>query len=99
MPSGGTYVFTVTASDAIGLQMRTDSVVTATKSNSPTVQVVYSGGTSYTIGANADGTAGFLNGTIYAIALFDQVLTGKELRSMEEYFAWRFGFVSDPDRP
>jgi hypothetical protein len=99
MPSGGTYVFTVTASDATGLQMRTDSVVTATKSNSPTVQVVYSGGTSYTIGANADGTAGFLNGTIYAIALFDQILTGKELRSMEEYFAWRFGFVSDPDRP
>lgn len=98
MPSNGTYVFSLTASNAQGLQMRTNSIITATKSNSPVVQVTYSGGTAYTIGANADGSAGFLNGVIYAIALFDQVLTGKELRSIEEYFAWRFDFVYDPDR-
>jgi hypothetical protein len=98
MPSTGTYVFTVTASNASGLQLRTNSTVTATKTNSPVVQVVYAGGTAYTIGANSNGSAGFLNGTIYAIALFDQVLTGKELRSIEEYFAWRFDFVFDPDR-
>jgi len=99
MPASGTFVFTVSASNALGLELRTDSVVTASKYNSPTVQVTYAGGTAYTIGANADGSAGFFNGTIYAIALFDQVLTGKELRSMEEYFAWRYGFVADPDRP
>lgn len=98
MPSVGTYVFSLTASNATGLQLRTNSTVTAAKTNSPVVQIVYSGGTVYTIGANADGSAGFLNGAIYAIALFDQVLSGKELRSIEEYFAWRFDFVFDPDR-
>jgi hypothetical protein len=50
------------------------------------------------LGANANGSAGFLNGTIFSIALFDKVLTDKELRSIEEYFAWRFDFVADPDR-
>ena len=99
MPASGTFVFTVSASNALGLELRTDSVVTASKYNTPTVQVTYAGGTAYAIGANADGSGGFFGGTIYAIALFDQVLTGKELRSMEEYFAWRFGFVADPDRP
>jgi len=94
MPSGGTYVFTVTANQASGLQMRTNSVVTATKSNSPTVQVTYSPGSRYTIGAastSAGAAGGFMTGTIFAIALFDQVLTGKELQSVEKYFSWRFG--------
>jgi hypothetical protein len=94
MPSGGTYVFTVTANQTLGLEMRTDSVVTATKSNSPTVQVTYSPGSRYTIGAASTDTGasgGFMAGTIFAIALFDQVLTGKELQSVEKYFSWRFG--------
>ena len=94
MPSGGTYVFTVTANQASGLQMRTNSVVTATKSNSPTVQVTYSPGSRYTIGAASTSTGaagGFMTGAIFAIALFDQVLTGKELQSVEKYFSWRFG--------
>lgn len=94
MPSGGTYVFTVTANQASGLQMRTNSVVTATKSNSPTVQVTYSPGSRYTIGAastSAGAAGGFMTGTIFAIALFDQVLIGKELQSVEKYFSWRFG--------
>ena len=98
MPNNGTYVFSVTCSQSTGLQMRTNSIVTATKSNSPLVQVTYAPGDTYTIGANSNGSAGFLVGAIYAIALFDQVLTGKELRSIEEYFAWRFDFVYDPDR-
>jgi hypothetical protein len=94
MPSGGTYVFTVTANQASGLQMRTNSVVTATKSNSPTVQVTYSPGSRYTIGAastSAGAAGGFMTGTIFAVALFDQVLIGKELQSVEKYFSWRFG--------
>jgi hypothetical protein len=94
MPSGGTYVFTVTANQTLGLEMRTDSVVTATKSNSPTVQVTYSPGARYTIGAASTSTGasgGFMAGTIFAVALFDQVLTGKELQSVEKYFSWRFG--------
>jgi hypothetical protein len=91
-------VFTVTCSQALGLQVRTNSIVTATKINSLLTPLTYAPGDSYILGANVNGSAGFLAGAIYAIALFDQVLTGKELRSVEEYFAWRFDFVYDPDR-
>ena len=35
---------------------------------------------------------------MYAVAMFNAVLSEKELRTMEEYFAWRFDYVFDPDR-
>jgi hypothetical protein len=98
MPANGTYVLTVRASQALGLSVRTNSLETATRSNAITTQVTYTAGDTYVLGANANGSAGFLNGTIFSIALFDKVLTDKELRSLEEYFAWRFDFVADPDR-
>lgn len=98
MPANGTYVFTVRASQALGLSLRVNSLETAIRSNQFVQQITYAPGDTYVIGANANGAAGFFNGAIFSIALFDTVLTGKELRSLEEYFAWRFDFVYDPDR-
>jgi len=98
MPANGTYVFTVRASQTLGLSFRTNSLETATRSNQFVQQITYAPGDTYVIGANANGAAGFFNGAIFSIALFDTVLTDKELRSLEEYFAWRFDFVYDPDR-
>ena len=98
MPANGTYVFTVQASQSLGLSVRTNSLETATRSNAFITQATYAAGDTYVLGANANGSAGFLNGTIFSMALFDTVLTDKELRSVEEYFAWRFDYVFDPDR-
>jgi len=98
MPANGTYVFTVRASQSLGLSVRTNSLETATRSNVFITQATYAAGDTYVLGANANGSAGFLNGTIFSMALFDTVLTDKELRSVEEYFAWRFDYVFDPDR-
>ena len=98
MPANGTYVFTVRASQSLGLSVRTNSLETATRSNAFITQATYAAGDTYVLGANANGSAGFLNGTIFSMALFDTVLTDKELRSVEEYFAWRFDYVFDPDR-
>ena len=52
----------------------------------------------YVVGANANASAGFFTGTLYSMALFNRILSEKELRSIEEYFAWRFDSVYDPDR-
>jgi hypothetical protein len=98
MPANGTYMFTLRASQALGLSVRINSLETATRSNAFIEQVTYAAGDTYILGANANGSAGFLNGTIFSVAMFDEVLTGKELRSSEEYFAWRFDYVADPDR-
>ena len=57
----------------------------------------YAGGDNWVIGRSG-GATGFFNGDIYSIALFNRVLSDKELRSVEEYFAWRYDGVYDPDR-
>lgn len=98
MPANGTYVWTVRANQAQGISLRTNSLGTNAISNVFTTRVTYSPGTSYIIGAAGGGAAGFFAGTIYAIALFNAILSDKEIRTMEEYFAWRYDFVYDPDR-
>jgi hypothetical protein len=98
MPVNGTHVWSVRASQALGISLRTNSLETRKLSNQFATNVTYSPGTAYTIGANANGSAGFFAGTIYAIAMFNTVLSDKELRTIEEYFAWRFDYVYDPDR-
>lgn len=98
MPANGTYVWTVRASQAQGISLRTNSLTTNVISNAITTLVTYSPGDTYVIGSNANGSAGFLAGTIYAIAMFNNVLSDKEVRTLEEYFAWRFDYVYDPDR-
>lgn len=98
MPANGTYVFTIQASQLLGLSIRVNSLQTGARSNQFTANITYSPGSLYVLGANANGSAGFLNGTLYSVALFNRVLSEKELRSIEEYFAWRYDFVYDPDR-
>ena len=98
MPSNGTYVLSVRASQAFGLELRSNGVRQSFLSNQFTPVITYSAGSDYRIGANAGATAGFFQGSMYALALFDTLLSDKELRGVEEYFAWRYDFVYDPDR-
>jgi hypothetical protein len=39
-----------------------------------------------------------MNGDFHSFAFFNRVLNDKELRTVEEYFAWRYDGVYDPDR-
>lgn len=98
MPANGTYVFTVRASQAFGLEIRSNKVGLDAKSNQFTANITYDPGTIYVMGANANGSSGFFNGSVYAVALFDEVLTQKQLTTVEQYFAWRYDFLFDPDR-
>ena len=92
MPVNGTYIWTVRASQAHGISIRANSL------NYGNTSITYNPGSNYIIGANVSGTAGFFAGTIYAVAMFDAVLSDKEARTVEEYFAWRYDFVFDPER-
>jgi hypothetical protein len=98
MPANGTYVMTVQASQELGLSMRINGLQVGIRSNQFTTRVTYSPSGVYIIGANANASAGFFTGTLYSMALFNRILSAKELRSIEEYFAWRYDFVYDPDR-
>jgi len=98
MPANGTYVFTIQASQSLGLSIRANSLQTGARSNQFTSNITYDPGSLYVLGANANGSAGFFNGTLYSMAFFNRILAEKELRSIEEYFAWRYDFVYDPDR-
>lgn len=98
MPANGTYVMTVQASQSLGLSIRINSLQTGIRSNQFVTNITYSPGSLFVIGANANATAGFFGGTLYSMAFFNRLLSEKELRSIEEYFAWRYDFVFDPDR-
>jgi hypothetical protein len=98
MPANGTYVMTVQASQALGLSMRINSLHAGIRSNQFTATITYSPSGLYVVGANANASAGFFTGTLYSMALFNRILSEKELRSIEEYLAWRFDSVYDPDR-
>jgi hypothetical protein len=98
MPANGTYVMTVQASQALGLSIRINSLQTGIRSNRFVASITYDPGTVYVVGANANATGGFFGGTLYSMAFFNKILSEKELRSIEEYFAWRYDYVYDPDR-
>ena len=89
----GTFTFAIRCSAAFGLEMRENGVSIGYKATGFT----YAGGDSYTIGAAPGGT-GAWNGDLHSFALFNRVLSDKELRTVEEYFAWRYDGVYDPDR-
>ena len=89
----GTFTFAVRASAAFGLEVRENSIQQDYKATGFT----YAGGDNWAIGRSG-GATGFFNGDIHSIALFNRVLSDKELRSVEEYFAWRYDGVYDPDR-
>jgi hypothetical protein len=98
MPANGTYVFTVKASQDFGLEIRANSLRSDVISNRFTSNIVYDPGSLYVVGANANASAGFFGGTMYAMAFFNRVLEGTELNTLEKYFAWRYDFLFDPDR-
>jgi hypothetical protein len=89
-PASGNHIFTVRASSNHGISLRTDNQLVAQR----TTQVAYSPGTAYRIGATTSET-GHLTGVIYSLALFNEVLDDKTTRTIEEYFAWRYGLPSD----
>jgi len=89
----GTFTFAVRASAAFGLEVRKNGVRQDYKATGFT----YAGGDNWVIGRSG-GATGFFNGDIHAIALFNRILSDKELRTVEEYFAWRYDGIYDPDR-
>jgi hypothetical protein len=91
--NNGTYTMAVRASTAYGLEIRENSVRLDYKSTGFT----YTGGDTYILGS-APGGGGAMNGDIHSFAFFNRVLSDKELRTVEEYFAWRYDGVYDPDR-
>ena len=98
MSANGTLVFSVQASQDYGIELRINGNRWDFLSNRFTAQFTYNAGSEYRLGANANASAGFFTGTMFAFAAFDTLLSTKELRSVEEYFAWRYDFVYDPDR-
>lgn len=89
----GTFTFAVRASAAFGLEVRENGVQQDYKATGFT----YTGGDTWALGRSG-GATGFFNGDIHSIALFNRILSDKELRTVEEYFAWRYDGVYDPDR-
>jgi hypothetical protein len=49
----------------------------------------YTGGNAWRLGTSA-GSTGFFNGDIFAMAVFNRVLSDKEVRTVEEYFNLRY---------
>jgi hypothetical protein len=93
MPFNGTWVVSMRISAAYGLEVR----LNGTRLDYKATGFTFTGGDTFNIGATA-GPAGYLNGDIHSIALFNRVLTDKELRTIEECFAWRYDGIYDPDR-
>ena len=91
--NNGTYTFAIRASQAYGLEIRENSVRLDYKNSGFT----YSAGDTYLLGMAPGGT-GAMNGDIHSFAFFNRVLSDKEVRTVEEYFAWRYDGVYDPDR-
>ena len=93
LPFNGTWVMSVRISTAYGLEVRLNGARIDYKATGFT----YTSGDTFLIGG-APGSGGRLNGDIHSIALFNRVLTDKELKTIEECFAWRYDGVYDPDR-
>jgi len=89
----GTFTFAIRASAAYGLEIRKNGLVIDYKNTGFT----YTGGDTYILGSAPDGS-GAMNGDIYSFAFFNRVLSDKELRTVEEYLAWRYDGIYDPDR-
>jgi hypothetical protein len=94
MPAIGNYYSSIRISQTYGLEFRLNSYA-----------IDYEPGSGFTYDATGEfivgrsvSTAGAFTGDIYAICIFDRILTDQELATIEEYFAWRYDFVYDPSR-
>ena len=88
MPSGGTHTFSIRASQSYGLEVRRGGVRQDYKATGFT----YTGGDTWVLGnsANSSDQGKFFNGDVFAMAVFNRVLSDKEVRTIEEYFTIRF---------
>jgi hypothetical protein len=93
VPNNGTFTMAIRASTAYGLELRQNGERLGYLATGFT----YTGGDTYILGT-APGGGGAMNGDIHSFAFFNRVLSDKELRTVEEYFAWRYDGIYDPDR-
>ena len=95
-PSGavasGTHTFAIRASQSYGLEVRRGGARQDYKASGFT----YTGGDSWVMACsfnNTDGSSAignFFAGSIYAMAVFNRVLSDKEVGAVEQYFTQRF---------
>lgn len=83
--SSGTFTFAIRASQSYGLEVRENG----TRQDYKASGFTYTGGDTWNIGASG-GAGGFFNGDIFAMAVFNRVLSDKEVRTVEEYFNRRY---------
>lgn len=86
--SSGTYTFSVRASQSYGLELRRGG----TRQDYRASGFTYTGGDTWVLGnsTNSSSLGKFFNGDIFAVAVFNRVLSDKEVRTVEEYFTARF---------
>ena len=93
MPFNGTWVISTRISNVHGLEVKINGVTIDYKASGFT----FTGGDTFLVGTSP-GAGSFFNGDIHSIALYNRVLSDKELRTIEECFAWRYDGIYDPDR-
>ena len=94
MPANGTIAFSVRASQAFGLEIR---------SNGQRLDYIAPSGFTYSTNGEyllgtAIGNAGRLNGALTTVVAFNRILPDRELRTVEEYAMWRYNSVYNPDK-
>ena len=94
MPAVGNYYSSIRISQTYGLEFRLNNVQLDYE---PGSGFTYDATGTFVVGQSAS-TAGSFTGDLYAICIFDRILTDQELATIEEYFAWRYDFVYDPSR-
>jgi len=94
MPSNGTVVFSVRASQAFGLELRSNGDRLDYLAPSG---FVYQASGEYLLGT-APASAGRFGGKLFSVIGFDRVLADRELRTVEEYCMWRYNSIYDPDK-
>lgn len=93
MQFNGTFVFSIRVSQSFGLEVRENGALIDYKAAGFT----YAAGDTWTMGKSGGLTA-YFQGDLHSFAVFNRVLTDKELQTVEEYLAWRYDAVYDPDR-
>ena len=92
MVSSGTHTFSIRASQSYGLEVRRGG----TRQDYKASGFTYTGGDTWVLGCSFNNTTGgsgtgkFFNGDIFSMAVFNRVLSDKEVRTVEEYFTARF---------
>lgn len=83
--TSGTFTFSIRSNQSYGLQVRKNGSTQDYKASGFT----YAGGDTWRLGASG-GSTGFFDGDIFAMAVFNRVLSDKEVATIEEYFTRRY---------